>query len=141
MLGTLGTTEQLIKLRSESSSISFEKLWWRVTVTVWNYLQQQEIQNRIRERQAVSSCWKINSLAFPKSKVGEAGRECSIWLEAIGRADGKGLSVDYQTLTSWRKQMKGFSSRDKSEGFVRIPVWHVEKRRPDIPSKPWGILF
>lgn len=53
-----------------------------------------------RERQAVASGSTINSSAFPKPKVGEAEREHSIWLEAVGRADGKGeLSVIYQTLT------------------------------------------
>lgn len=95
MLVSLGTTEQLRKLGSELSSKSLEELWRRVTV--WNYLQQQEIQNRMgRERQAVASGWTTNSFAFPKPKVGEAEREHSIWLEAVGRADGKeGLSVIY----------------------------------------------
>lgn len=71
-------------------------------VIAWNYLQQQEVQNRMRrERQAVTSSCTINSLVFPKSKVGEAEREHSIWLEEIGRDDRKeGLSVIYQTVTS-----------------------------------------
>lgn len=54
-----------------------------------------------RERQAVTSSCTINSLVFPKSKVGEAEREHSICLEEIGRDDRKeGLSVIYQTVTS-----------------------------------------
>lgn len=123
MLGSPGTTEQLTKLGSESSSISLEKLWRRVTVTVWSYLQQQETENRMRrERKAVGSCWTINGLVLPKSKVGKAERERSIWLEAVGRADGKeGLSVIYQTLTSWRTQVKGFSSRDDSQQLHKNP--------------------
>lgn len=133
MLGSLGTTEQLRKLGSESSSINLEELWRRVTV--WNYLQQQEIQNRIRrERQAVASCWTINSFAFPKPKVGEEERERSIWLEAVGRADGKeGLSVIYQTLTEkckWRVS----PAVTKASSFLRIRVLYVKEGRPDIPS-------
>lgn len=114
---------QLRKLGSESSSISLEELWRRVTV--WNYLQHQEIQNRMRrERQAVASCWTINSFAFPKPKVGEAERERSIWLEAVGRVDGtEGLSLIYQTLTEkckWRVS----PALKKANSFLRIHVLH-----------------
>lgn len=133
MPGSLGTAEQLRKLGLESSPISLEELWSRVTV--WNYLQQQEIQNRMRrERQAVASCWTINSFAFPKPKVGEAERERSIWLEAVGRADRKeGLSVIYQTLTEkckWRVS----PAVTKANSFLRIHVLHVKEGRGDIPS-------
>lgn len=133
MPGSLGTAEQLRKLGSESSSIILEELWGRVTV--WNYLQQQEIQNRMRrERQAVASCWTINSFAFPKPKVGEAERERSIWLEAVGRADRKeGLFVIYQTLAEkckWRVS----PAVTKANSFLRIHVLHVKEGRPDILS-------
>lgn len=120
---------QLRKLGSESSSISLEELWRRVTV--WNYLQHQEIQNRMRrERQAVASCWTINSFAFPKPKVGEAERERSIWLEAVGRVDGtEGLSLIYQTLTEkckWRVS----PALKKANSFLRIHVLHWYSLRP-----------
>lgn len=133
MPGSLGKTEQLRKLGSESSSISLEELWRRVIV--WNYLQQQEIQNRMgRERQAVASGWTINNFAFPKPKVGEAEREHSIWLEAVGRADGnEGLSVISQTLTEkckWRVS----PAVKKANSFLRIHVLHAKEGRPDIPS-------
>lgn len=121
--------EQLRKLGSESSSISLEELWRRVTV--WNYLQQQEIQNRMRrKRQAVASCWTINSFAFPKPKVRETGREHSIWLEAVDRKEG--LSAIYQTLTEkckWRVS----PAVTKANSFLGIHVLHVKEVRPDIP--------
>lgn len=139
MLGSLGTTEQGRKLGSESCSKSSEELW---RVTVWNYLQQQGIQNGMRrERQAVASCWTINSFAFPEPKVGEAERERSIWLEAVGRAVGKEwLSVIYQTLTE--KCKWGVSPAEtKANSFLRIHVLHARRGDMIFPQTSKSFCF
>lgn len=54
--------------------------------------------------------------------MGEAERERSIWLEEIGRKNRKeGLSVIYQTVTSWRMHVKGFSGSNRSQWLQKNP--------------------
>lgn len=129
---------------SQSPTISLEKLWRRVLVTARNYLQQREIQNRMRrERHAMTSGYTVNSSVF---KVEENQRwekqkeNTPSGLKKLEEMTGKKDFFSFIRLLlleecKWRVS----PAEAEANGFKRIRVQHVEMVRCDTPdtSEQW----